>query len=222
MILTLPNILTLFRLAAAPFVGFAFLIWPSPVADAVALVLFILAAVTDYLDGWLARRMGQVSAFGKMLDPIADKVMVVIVLTVLAALWQGEAVLMVPIIVILFREITVSGLREYLGARKDLLAVTRLAKWKTMLQMLAITVMLAAGIFASQLQNRYYTQDPGQFRAILAGDGPDPEGLRQVALLHETFYTGGLGLMWLAAILTLITGFDYFIKALPVLREDEK
>jgi CDP-diacylglycerol---glycerol-3-phosphate 3-phosphatidyltransferase len=138
---TLPTILTLSRVAAAPLVALVFVVLARPAADAVALVLFLAAAGTDWLDGFLARRLDQHSAFGKMLDPIADKAMVAIALAVLMALSGLAPLLVLPAVAILLREVLVSGLREYLGAVK--LDVTRLAKWKTAAQMIAIGLLLA-------------------------------------------------------------------------------
>ncbi|MBD3624120.1 MAG: CDP-diacylglycerol--glycerol-3-phosphate 3-phosphatidyltransferase, partial [Rhodobacteraceae bacterium] len=147
MLNTLPNVLTVVRLLAAPAFALVFVVLPRPVADWLALVLFVGAAATDYLDGWLARKWGQVSAFGRMLDPIADKAMVVIALAVLMGLSGLNPWVLIPAAMILFREVFVSGLREFLGADAGKLAVTKLAKWKTTVQMVAIPLLLLAGIF---------------------------------------------------------------------------
>jgi cardiolipin synthase len=112
---TAPNILTVLRLLAAPMLGIVFLILPRPAADWVALFLFIFASLTDYIDGWLARKWGQISRFGAMLDPIADKAMVVIALAVLLGLHGISDWTLIPMAAILFREVFVSGLREFLG-----------------------------------------------------------------------------------------------------------
>jgi cardiolipin synthase len=124
MVWTLPNLLTLFRLVAAPAVAMVFVILPRPAADWAGLVLFVTASATDYIDGAIARRRGQVTKIGTMLDPIADKAMVVIALDgacggVLAGAW-----LLLPAALILFREVFVSGLREYLGDVAGTLKVT--------------------------------------------------------------------------------------------------
>ncbi|MBK5933021.1 CDP-diacylglycerol--glycerol-3-phosphate 3-phosphatidyltransferase [Rhodovulum imhoffii] len=186
---TLPNILTVFRLLAAPGLALAFVLLPRPEADLWALVLFAGASVTDWLDGYLARKWNQTSRFGAMLDPIADKAMVVIALGTLMALWGANAWLMVPATAILFREVFVSGLREFLGTQAGLLKVTKLAKWKTTVQMVAVSVLLAQGLLGGWLA-----------------------GLAQ---------WGGFALLWAAGALTLLTGWDYFAKALPFLRERE-
>ncbi len=141
---TLPNLLTIARVLAAPLVAVVFLTLPRPQADAVALVLFTAAALTDFLDGYLARAWNQISGLGQMLDPVADKAMVVIALATLMALAGPDPWIVLPAVAILLREVLVSGLREYLGDVK--LPVTRLAKWKTAVQMAAIGVLLLAGL----------------------------------------------------------------------------
>lgn len=138
---TLPNLLTLARILAAPLVPVVFLLWPLPQAHLIAFWLFTLAALTDYVDGALARAWNQQSPLGTMLDPIADKAMVVIALALLQALSDLDPLVTLPATAILLREVLVSGLREYLGDIK--LAVTRLAKGKTAAQMVAIGLMLA-------------------------------------------------------------------------------
>jgi len=218
MLWTLPNTLTVFRLLAAPVVALAFLALPRPHADWVALILFLGAALTDYADGRLARARDQVSRFGAMLDPIADKAMAVIALAMLLALQGATAVLVVPAVAILFREVFVSGLRGFLGDIAGKLNVTPLAKWKTLAQMLAIALLFAQGL----LDHYFHAQIPGADRA-LAGQAP-ADGLADAAgptaleygLLGAHY--GGLALLWAAAALTLFTGVDYFRKALPHLR----
>ena len=126
---TLPNILTVLRLAAAPAVPLMFLYWARPYADIAALMIFLLAAVTDWFDGYLARAWKQETKIGTMLDPIADKAMVVIALMVIAAYSPYSPWLVLPATVILFREVFVSGLREFLGDVAGTLKVTKLAKW---------------------------------------------------------------------------------------------
>ena len=216
----LPNILTVLRLLAAPFVAFAFVVFSSPTADYLAFVLFVGAAITDFFDGYLARRWNQTSNFGRMLDPIADKVMVVIALALLVGVWQGSVWIVIPAVFILFREVFVSGLREFLGDRKDLLAVTRLAKWKTTVQMFAIGVLFLAGVFQDNLRALYYQTDPANFQAVLEGTAPDELGIIMAERLSSGFSGVGIGLLWIAGILTLITGLDYFLKSLPHLKDN--
>ena len=142
---TIPNSLTVLRLLAAPGVAVMFLYFHRPWADWFALTLFIGAAITDWFDGYLARLWKQESKFGAMLDPIADKAMVVIAIMVLTGYSGMDPWLILPATVILFREVFVSGLREFLGAKAGLLKVTRLAKWKTTAQMVAIPFLLFDG-----------------------------------------------------------------------------
>ena len=138
---TLPNLLTVLRLLAAPLVPLMFLFLSRPFADFAALVLFLVAAITDWFDGYLARAWGQESRFGAAMDPIADKAMVIIAVVVITGYSGMNPWLILPATVILFREVFVSGLREFLGANAKLLKVTRLAKWKTTAQMVAISVL---------------------------------------------------------------------------------
>ncbi len=217
---SLPNTLTVFRLAAAPMVAFVFLLLPRPAADWVAVILFLGASLTDYLDGWLARKWGQISKFGTMLDPIADKAMVVIALAVLMGLLGVTAWLLVPVTVILFREVFVSGLREFLGDAAGTLKVTSLAKWKTTVQMIAISLLFAWGLFEHYFGMQTYGMDGEIVTGVLRGAIPDELGIiwKYQGLLVSSY--AGLILLWLAALLTLVTGADYFRKALPLLRDD--
>ena len=202
---TLPNILTLFRLIAAPLVPVMFLYFARPWADWAALALFLLAAVTDWFDGYLARLWGQESRFGAAMDPIADKAMVVIALVVITGYSGMNPWLILPASIILFREVFVSGLREFLGANAKLLQVTRLAKWKTTLQMVAISVLfLGTGLAFVQ-----------HGRPPIVGESRLPFFDSWADLATWT----GLLLIWVAAVLTAWTGWDYFVKALPYLRD---
>ena len=154
-----------------------------------ALALFILASITDYFDGYLARIWKQTSNIGKMLDPIADKLLVSTCLLLLAAdtdrtiagwsLWAA--------IIILCREILVSGLREYLAALKVSVPVTQLAKWKTTIQMVAIAFLLAG-----------------------------PAGDKILPYTTEM----GIVLLWISAVVTLYTGYDYFRAGLKHIVEE--
>lgn len=194
---TIPNTLTVCRLAVTPAVAMVFLILPRPLADWIALVMFILAAVTDFLDGYLARLWKQESHFGKMLDPVADKAMVVIALLVLVALAGLSVWITIPAVVIIFREILVSGLREFAAAQSQSLSVTGAARWKTTVQMVAV-----AGLFLSTGM----------------GQLPDPktaEGVAgMVSVATSTVEVVALALLWVAAIMTLTTGWGYFMKAI--------
>jgi cardiolipin synthase len=179
MLTDLPNILTLSRIAAIPVLVLLMAIG-APWASLLAAILFTIAAITDYLDGRLAREMLQLSDFGRMLDPIADKLLVAATLMVLVGFGHLPAYGIYPAIVIMLREILVSGLREYLAQIRVGLPVTRLAKWKTGFQMTALGLLL------------------------LGGGGARIIGL---SWLHPGFIGGGL--LWVAAALTLITGWDY-------------
>jgi cardiolipin synthase (CMP-forming) len=179
--LAIPNLLTYGRIAAVPIVV-GCLYWQSILNGGlwlrwVALAIFIAAGITDILDGYFARSLGQQSSFGRMLDPIADKLLVASCLLMLAADETIKGWSLWAAIVILCREILVSGLREYLAELRVSVPVTRLAKWKTTAQLVAIGFLLA-----------------GQ-----AGD-------QIVPVVTLT----GLTLLWVSAIVTLYTGYDYF------------
>ncbi|MCR8547862.1 CDP-diacylglycerol--glycerol-3-phosphate 3-phosphatidyltransferase [Salipiger sp. P9] len=217
---TLPNTLTALRLLAAPGLAVMFLYFSRPLADWFALLLFVSAAITDWFDGYIARAWSLESKLGAMLDPIADKAMVVIALMVIVGYSSMSPWLVLPATFILFREVFVSGLREYLGDVAGTLRVTKLAKWKTTFQMIAIAVLFAQGVFEHYLAVTVIELDPRQVSAILSGDSADVHGL----LWKEQGMTWaghiGLTLLWIAATLTLITGWDYFTKALPHLQEE--
>jgi len=216
---TIPNTLTFLRLIAAPGVALMFLYFARPWADWFALVLFLVAAITDYFDGYLARLWRQESRMGAMLDPIADKAMVVIALLVITGYSGMDPWLILPATIILFREVFVSGLREYLGNASRLLAVTRLAKWKTTAQMVAISTL-----FAAMGLEYIREQALARNRTIIAemteaGIDADRNLLSVANNTGELVWTIGLILIWIAAALTAITGLDYMRKALPFLRE---
>ena len=215
----LPNILTLLRLLAAPMVAVMFLYFTRPYADWFALILFLSAAITDWFDGYLARAWKQETKLGAMLDPIADKAMVVIALMVIIGFSSWSPWLVLPATVILFREVFVSGLREYLGDVAGTLKVTNLAKWKTTLQMIAIAVLFAQGVFEHYLGMSVFGMDESMVAAILQGQEEDVLGLQWKLAGMEWSGVIGLCLLWIAAGLTAITGVDYLIKALPHLKE---
>ena len=217
---TLPNILTLIRLLAAPGVALMFLYFSRPFADWCALVLFLGAAITDWFDGYLARAWGAETKIGAMLDPIADKAMVVIALMVIVGFSSWSPWLVLPATVILFREVFVSGLREYLGHLSGTLKVTRLAKWKTTLQMVAIAVLFAQGIFEHFLVVSTIGMDDEIVASVLSGETSDEMGLRWKQFGMIWSGNAGIVLLWVAAVLTAITGWDYLVKARPHLTED--
>lgn len=216
---TLPNLLTYARVAAAPAAAICFSLLPRPMADLVAFVLFVSAALTDYLDGWLARRLNQVSALGRMLDPIADKAMVIIALAVILSLRGPDWIVMLPAAAIFLRETLVSGLREAL-AGKATIHVTQLAKWKTTVQMTAIGILLLAGYAQGRRDFLFYEMPPDIYDAMLSGAEPDRFMVGFWASAAPGLEWGGLGLLWLAAALTVITGADYMAKGVAALNRD--
>jgi len=220
MMLTLPNVLTILRLLAAPGLAVMFLYFHRPYADWFALVLFITAALTDWVDGHLARSWKQVTKLGAMLDPIADKAMVVIALMVIVGYSSMSPWLVLPATFILFREVFVSGLREYLGDTAGTLRVTRLAKWKTTAQMVAIAVLFAQGVFEHYFGMSVFGMDDALVRDILSGKVEDLHGLWWK--YRGMVWSGhvGIWLLWIAAALTLVSGVDYFVKSVPYLKED--
>ena len=172
---TLPNLLTLSRIVAVPLLV-GFLWWPGWAAGyGIAFALYCLMGITDYFDGYLARSNGAVSRLGIFLDPIADKIMVAAVILILVGTRDIAGVHVIAALVILLREIAVSGLREFLAQVQVSVPVSQLAKWKTTLQLVAL-----GGI-------------------ILGGALPAMIWIHQVGLLA----------LWGAAVLTLLTGWDY-------------
>jgi cardiolipin synthase (CMP-forming) len=187
---SVPNMLTYARIAAVPTVvacmygsdilqGGLWLRW-------IALTIFIAAGVTDFFDGYFARAWGQHSSFGRMLDPIADKLLVASCLLMLAANGTIKGWSLWAAIVILCREILVSGLREYLAELRVSVPVTRLAKWKTTAQLVAIGFLLAG-------------KAGDAFMANMTGGGST-----------SVVTYCGLMLLWISATVTLYTGYDYF------------
>ena len=174
MLTKLPNLLTFSRIAVIPLVVATFYL-PMRYSQWLACALFTAAGITDWLDGHFARRWKQQSELGRFLDPIADKLLVAAILFMLAALQRVSPTTIFPALVILSREILVSGLREHLASVRVRVPSSRLAKWKTGIQMGAIGV-------------------------LLVGDaGPD---FLPVTLIGEV-------MLWFAAALTLVTGYDY-------------
>jgi CDP-diacylglycerol--glycerol-3-phosphate 3-phosphatidyltransferase len=190
------NLLTYARCAAVPVVVACFFWgWEFSAhnysARWVALVIFVVAAATDYLDGWVARTFDQATTIGRMLDPIADKLLVAATLLVLAADGSIAGWSLWAAVIILLREILVSGLREYLATLRVPVPVTAVAKWKTVMQLTAIGFLIAGP----------------------AGDRLFPPGLPLATWIGHL-------LLWLAALLTLYTGWDYFRAGAEHLSDD--
>jgi CDP-diacylglycerol--glycerol-3-phosphate 3-phosphatidyltransferase len=216
--MTLPNILTLTRLVAAPMLGIMFLYFTRPFADWAALILFIGAALTDWVDGYIARAWKQESKLGTMLDPIADKAMVLIALMVITGVFGLNPLVLLPATLIVFREVFVSGLREFLGEVAGTLQVTKLAKWKTTAQMMAIAMLFAVGIFEHYFGMGSFGMDRVMIEQILDGKLEDILNLRFFYGGMLVTWYGGVILLWVAAALTVLSGADYFRKALPHLQ----
>ncbi|MFQ1701048.1 CDP-diacylglycerol--glycerol-3-phosphate 3-phosphatidyltransferase [Loktanella agnita] len=219
MTMNLPNTLTILRLLAAPGVVIMFLYFNRPWADWFALVLFVVAAVTDFLDGYLARAWKQESKLGAMLDPIADKAMVVIALLVITGFSGMNPWILLPATLIMFREVFVSGLREFLGDTAGTLKVTNLAKWKTTAQMIAIALLFAAGAFEHYLVMQSQGMDAQMVSDVLDGQLSDELGLWWKHQGMTVSWRSGIIVLWLAGALTLLTGWDYFNKAKPYLKD---
>jgi CDP-diacylglycerol--glycerol-3-phosphate 3-phosphatidyltransferase len=154
--ISLPNIITGFRILLIPVLVIAFYLLPMETRYIVSALIFTVASITDWLDGYLARKMGQMTAFGAFLDPVADKLIVAVALVLLVEV-HASAVLAIPALVIVCREIVVSALREWMARYSDKrgVAVSFLGKIKTAFQMIAIIVLLASG------------PDPHAFQVIL-------------------------------------------------------
>jgi cardiolipin synthase (CMP-forming) len=201
--LALPNLLTYARIAAVPAVVGA--LYGNVVLDGplwlrwVATAIFIAAALTDLLDGYIARAWEQQSSFGRMLDPIADKLLVASCLLMLAAADTIKGWSLWAAIVILCREVLVSGLREYLAELNVRVQVTRLAKWKTTVQLIAVGFLLAGEAGDAAVPGLTVTIPTLWTTGVFVGT--------QILGL-VTFI--GIALLWIAALLTLYTGWDYF------------
>ena len=179
----IPNILTVLRLIAAPLVAVILLVSTAPTPALIALIIFAVASATDWLDGYLARRWQSVSGFGRMLDPIADKLMVIIILAALMATPIANLSLGLAALIIITREIMVSGLREYMAKMDFIVHVTMAAKMKTTIQLIAIGFLIGTYLFET---------------GSLYGE--------------MTWWIGMVGI-WLAALLTAQTGIAYFMSA---------
>jgi len=193
MLRKIPNILTIGRIIIVPFFVLAFYL-PGFYGDLTACVLFVIASFTDFLDGMLARMMGEESKLGELLDPIADKIIVATALILLVMSGTIRHYEVIAAIIILTREILISGLREFLARGQIKLPVTNLAKLKTFLQMVAIALLLIGETGNKILNFQDYNAQ-----------------------------TIGIILLWLSAFLTLYTGYEYLRKGIDhAMSEDNK
>ena len=198
--------------------GIMFLYFTRPFADWAALILFVGAALTDWVDGYIARTWKQESKLGTMLDPIADKAMVLIALLVITGIFGLNPLVLLPATLIVFREVFVSGLREFLGEVAGTLKVTKLAKWKTTVQMMAIAMLFAVGIFEHYLGMEGFEMDGVMIGQILDGKLEDLLNLNFLYGAMLVTWYGGVILLWVATVLTVLSGDDNFQKALPHLQ----
>ena len=193
MLKKIPNILTIGRIIIVPFFVLAFYL-PGFYGDLTAFALFVIASFTDFLDGMLARMMGEESKLGELLDPIADKIIVATALILLVMDGTIRHYEVIAAIIILTREILISGLREFLAKGQIKLPVSNLAKLKTFLQMLAISLLLSGETGNKILNFQDYNAQ-----------------------------TIGIILLWLSAFLTLYTGYEYLRKGIDhAISEDNK
>ena len=193
MLKKIPNILTVGRILIVPFFVLAFYL-PGSYGDLTALILFIVASFTDFLDGMLARLLGEESKLGELLDPIADKIIVATALILLVMDGTIRHYEVIAAIIILTREILISGLREFLAKGRIKLPVSNLAKLKTVLQMVSIALLLSG-----------------------------ETGNKIINFQDYNAQTIGMILLWLSAALTLFTGYDYMRKGIDhAISEDNK
>jgi CDP-diacylglycerol---glycerol-3-phosphate 3-phosphatidyltransferase len=189
-LVALPNLLTLLRIALVPVVVVA-LYYPTREGRAVAALAFLLASVTDFLDGWLARRHGITTALGQLLDPLADKLIVAGALVMLAAMPPEPRVPAWMVVVIVLRELAVTGLRGIASTGGVLVPARELGKYKMIFQMFALTALLA------------------HYRYAIPGTP-----------LVVDFHAGGMVLLWVALVLAVWSGVDYYVRLLRQLPLD--
>ena len=188
MIFNVPNVLTVSRIVAIPVV-LVFIYWGGSTGNWLAFAVYTYACITDFFDGYLARAWHQQSAFGRFLDPIADKLLVAGVLFMLVGVETISGLHILPAAIILSREILVSGLREFLAEARVGLPVSLLAKWKTTIQMLALGFLIVGYV------------------------GPD--------FGFATTWEIGIGGLWVAAVITIVTGYDYLRAGLRHIAETD-
>ncbi|HSQ97411.1 MAG TPA: CDP-diacylglycerol--glycerol-3-phosphate 3-phosphatidyltransferase [Rickettsiales bacterium] len=191
----IPNLLTVVRIVLIPVIIYSFYV-SSQITNIIVASLFLGASITDYFDGYLARAMKVQSNFGKCLDPIADKLLVAVSLIMLVNFSDNNLFILIPAIIIICREIMVSGLREFLATINVGVPVTRLAKWKTAIQMVAITALLLAGNGSDYVYNEIM-------------DIVEAEDYIRISLEGIIQSLGEL-LLCISAFMTIITGYAYF------------
>ncbi len=200
MTITIPTILSIIRLFAGFLILLGFLFLARPVADILAFVVFACGATTDFIDGYIARKFNMVSELGKILDSIADKILVTMAWIIIITYYEFNSWIILPIGLIIFRELFISGLREYLASKSLNLKVTFIAKLKTTLQMIAISLTFFSGIIVD---------GSSSFSAFLlqpvAGSGTTLMDMACIVLI------------WLSAIQTIYTGLEYFKTALGLM-----
>lgn len=192
----MPNFLTIIRIIFASLIALILIFFDSKFAYLISFILFCLAGMTDFFDGWLARRKNQISDLGRMLDPIADKILVISTLVILMSNNVIESYNIIAALIIIYREIFISGLREFLGDKSSVIKVTNLAKLKTTIQFIAILSFLG-----SQIINDYfmYTHVINIFSSFIC-----------------TF------LIWMTSFISLLTGFNYIKSAHNYLNAKKK
>lgn len=188
----IPNILTIFRILIIPILVCSFYI-DGFVSNLVAASLFMLASITDFFDGYFARNLKAQTKFGKCLDPIADKLLVIVAITMLIHFGHRNMAITIPGLIIICREVLVSGLREFLASIQVGIPVSNLSKYKTAVQMVAITLLLIGG--------------PGSQYAVGEILGSDAKSIKFI--VADIITTLGEVLLSVAAILTVVTGYIY-------------
>lgn len=187
----IPNILTIFRIIIIPILVMSFYV-DGFVSNVIAASLFLLASITDFFDGYFARSLKAQTNFGRCLDPIADKLLVIVAITMLIHFGHKNMAITIPGLIIICREVLVSGLREFLAEIKVSVPVSNLAKYKTATQMMAITLLLLG--------------QPGSYYAVDELIGGDV-GLKFI--IADVIMAAGQMLLAVAAFLTVVTGYIY-------------
>ena len=192
----MPNLLTIIRIIFASLIALILIFSDSKMAYFISFILFALAGITDYFDGWLARKRNQISDLGRMLDPIADKILVISTFIILMSNNVIDGFNVIAALIIIYREIFISGLREFLGNKSFVVKVTKLAKWKTAIQFITILAFLG-----SQVINDFY-----MYTVI-------------INIFIEFICTL---LIWVTSLISLFTGINYLRSAYDHLSSREK